>query len=295
MSQRIVVKSFADLALVLKLEDLAPEPVVETSSPPVTTATQEEPPDLARLLADLEAAGATLAEMTRRDEERRAQARRDLEEYDAVLAAQREAEQARSRAQQVRVQAEALAQTGFTEEVQATAARIAANARQAETAATAMAEQRRAEAERLAGQPDIQRLLNERRQQEQAEQARREEVERARRVSEAVEAGRVALQAGRLAEARAALDAAGSVAPDHPDVQGLRRRFEQREFVHRRFECQWRNSAGSRDEGQETSGPRAVDLARRAPPDASKRKKLSVCADCEGVPVASSERTSARI
>ncbi|MCW5880198.1 MAG: hypothetical protein KIS91_04595 [Anaerolineae bacterium] len=173
MSQRIVVKSFTDLALVLKLEDLPAEPSAEAPATATVTATQDEPPDLAQLLADLEAAGATLAEMTRCDEARRVQARRDLDAYDAVAASQREAEQARDRAQQVREQAEALAQTGFTEEVQTTAARIEETARRAETTATAMAEQRRLEAERLADQPDIQRLLAERRQHEEAEQARR--------------------------------------------------------------------------------------------------------------------------
>lgn len=233
MSQRIVVKSFTDLALVLKLEDLPAEPSAEAPATATVTATQDEPPDLAQLLADLEAAGATLAEMTRCDEARRVQARRDLDAYDAVAASQREAEQARDRAQQVREQAEALAQTGFTEEVQTTAARIEETARRAETTATAMAEQRRLEAERLADQPDIQRLLAERRQHEEAEQARRAEVERARRVAEAVDAGCAALQAGLLAEAQAALDAAASDAPDHPDVQDLRRRLAQREFAAR--------------------------------------------------------------
>lgn len=233
MSQRIVVKSFADLALVLKLEDLPAEPTTEAPATPAATATQDDPPNLARLLADLEAAGATLAEMARRDEERRAQARRDLDTYDAMVASQREAEQARDRAQQVREQAEALAQTGFTEEVQATAAGIAETARRAETTATAMAEQRRVDAERLAGQPDIQRLLAERRRQEEAEQARREKAERASRVAEAVEAGRAALQAGRLTEAQVALEAAALDAPDHPDVQDLRRRLARREFAAR--------------------------------------------------------------
>lgn len=232
MSQRIVVKSFADLALVLNLEDLPADPAGQASSSPVTsTVTDGAPTDLARLLAELEAASATLVEMTRRDQEQRASALRDLEQYDALVAAQREAEQARDRAQQVRVQAEALAEAGFTDEARATAARVVESAHQAETMAAGLVEQRRHEAERLAARLDLERLLAERRRQEEAERARQEAAERTQRVAEAVEAARVALEAGRLAEARETLEVVAADGVDDPAVASLRQRVEQREFA----------------------------------------------------------------
>ncbi len=232
MSHRIVVKSFADLALVLNLEDLPAAPPVEASTPPPTApVTNEEPPDLARLLADLEAASATLADLARRDQEQRTAALRDLEQYDALVASQREAEQACDQAHRVRGQAEALAETGFTDEARATARHLAERACQAETAATRLAEQRRAEAEQLAAGLDLERLLAERRRQAEAEHARQVEAERARRIGETVARARAALEAGRLAEARAAFEDVVHEAGDAPEVKELAQRITQREFA----------------------------------------------------------------
>ncbi|MCW5853236.1 MAG: hypothetical protein KIT87_24420 [Anaerolineae bacterium] len=232
MSHRIVVKSFADLALVLNLEDLPAGPPVEASAPPPTSpVSNEEPPDLVRLLADLETASATLVDLARRDQEQHTAALRDLEQYDALVANQREAEQARDQAQRVRGQAEALAETGFTDEARATAGHVAESAHQAETAAARLAEQRRVEAEQLAARLDLERLLTERRRQAEAEHARQREAERARRISETVSRARGALEAGRLAEARAALEGVVHDAGDAPEVKELARRIAQREFA----------------------------------------------------------------
>src|SRR5207245_1925218 len=71
------------------------------------------------LLAELESASATLAIVARQDEETRAVALRDLERYDALVAAQAEAEAARGRAREVREQAEAFAQHAFADEARA--------------------------------------------------------------------------------------------------------------------------------------------------------------------------------
>ena len=231
MSHRIVVKSFADLALVLNLEDLPSDPPVEASPPPTSRVTNEEQPDLAHLLADLEAASATLADLARRDQEQRTAALHDLEQYDALVTAQREAEQARDQAQRVRAQAEALVETGFTDEARATARGVAESARQAETAATRMAEQRRAEVEQLAAHLDLERLLAERRRQEEAECVRQREIERDTRIRGAVERAQVALEAGRVAEARAALEGVVLEAGEAPEVKELAGRIAQREFA----------------------------------------------------------------
>src|SRR5512142_1600866 len=103
MSRSIVVKSFAELAEVLNLDDLPAGPAPEAAdSATQSVEPQSAVPDLASLLAELEEASATLAAITRRDQEARASALRDLEQYDALIARQREAEEALSHARKVR-------------------------------------------------------------------------------------------------------------------------------------------------------------------------------------------------
>lgn len=226
----IVLKSFAELANVLDLDARpeAPAEVVAEESTPVALA--EPAADLAGLLAELEAASATLASVARQDEETRALALRDLERYDALVAQQREAEQARERALQVRREAEALADDAFAEEARAAARRVAELAARAAAAAAALAEQRRQEAEQLAAQLDLERLLAERRRRAEAEKAKAAEAERARRLTGALARARTALEAGRLEEARAVLGPAANENPDNADVASLMQIIAQREL-----------------------------------------------------------------
>src|SRR5205823_3029695 len=102
------------------------------------------------LLAELDAASATLATVSRQDQETRAVALRDLEQYDSLVAQQRQAEQAVERAGHVRREAEEFVANAFAEEALAAATHVASLATRAEAAAKALAEQRRLDAERLA-------------------------------------------------------------------------------------------------------------------------------------------------
>src|SRR5579883_2576775 len=225
----IVLKSFAELANVLDLDARPEAPagmVVEESTP---VAPAEPAADLAGLLAELEAASATLATIARQDQETRALALRDLEQYDALVAQQREAEQARERALQVRREAEALADNAFAEEARAAARRVAELAAGAETAAAALAAQRRQEAERLTAQLDLERLLAERRRRENAEKAKAAEAERARRLTGALAQAKAALEAGRLEEAKALLGLVRSEDSDNAEVVSLMQIMAQRE------------------------------------------------------------------
>lgn len=232
MSRSIVVKSFAELAEVLDLAELPDGPAAEVPEHPREPAAPVDTSiDLAGLLAELEAAGATLATVTRQDQEARALALRDLEQYDALVGQQREAQGAYERARQVRREAEALTESAFAEEARAAAARVAALAAQAEAAAARLVEERRQEAERLSAQLDLERLLAERRRQEEAEKAKAAEAERARRLSGALARARSALEAGRLQEAEELLGTVASEYPDNPEVASIRIMIAQRELV----------------------------------------------------------------
>ncbi len=231
MSRSIVLKSFAELAEVLNLDDLPEGPVpgvADSTAPPAELQTAV--PDLASLLAQLEEAGATLAAIGRRDQETRASALRDLEQYDSLVARQREAEGALKRARQVRLEAESLAAAAFADEAQAAAMRTAGLAARAEEAAMTLAERCRQDAKRLASQLDLERLLAERRRREEAEKAKAAEAERARRLSGALARASVALEAGRFEEAKDLLGVAGNEFPGSPEVNSLKQIIAQREL-----------------------------------------------------------------
>ncbi|MBI4496643.1 MAG: hypothetical protein HY689_01930 [Chloroflexi bacterium] len=232
MSQTTVLKSFAELAEALNLDDLPagldPEPM---GSPDDAVPMEETTSSLAELLAELEAASATLSAVARRDQEARMLALRDLERYDRAVAQQQEAEQARERAQQVRCEAEGLMERAFAEDARASARRVAALAAQAEAAATRLAQERRQEVERLASQLDLEQILEERQRQEAEEKAKAAEAEKARRLFGALAQVKEALEAGRLAEAQGLLGPVASEYPDDPEVASLRNIIAQRELT----------------------------------------------------------------
>ncbi|HZS00059.1 MAG TPA: hypothetical protein VFE37_15200, partial [Chloroflexota bacterium] len=113
-------------------------------------------------------------------------------------------------------------------EAQAAAERVAELAGKAEATAATLAAQRRREAERLAAQLDLERLLAERRKQEEAEKAKAAEAERAERLSGALARAKAALEAGRLEEAQAVLGPVATENPDHAEVASLLKIIAQR-------------------------------------------------------------------
>jgi len=105
--------------------------------------------------------------------------------------------------------------------------RIAVNA---EVAAIDAAKHWQRETERLAAQLDLERLLAERRRQEEAEKAKAAEAEKARRLAGILAQARGALEAGRFEEANALLGPLAKESPDNPDVASLKTIIAQREL-----------------------------------------------------------------
>jgi hypothetical protein len=228
MSRSIVLKSFAELANVLDFDALPDGPTDAVAEGTAPSVPAEPAADLAGLLAELEVASATLTTVARQDQETRTLALRDLAQYDALVAEQREAEHAHERARQVWREAEALAAGAFAAEARAAAERVVELAGKAEAAAATLVEQRRREAERLAAQLDLERLLAERQRQEAAEKAKAAEAERAERLSGALTRAKAALEAGRLEEAEAVLGPVATENPDHAEVASLLKIMAQR-------------------------------------------------------------------
>ena len=241
MSQTTIVKSFADLPQLLNLDDLPTGPAeagAETSpyelvsdSAIESVAEAETPIDLADLLAELEAASATLAAVARQDEEIRALAVRDLERYDTLAVTVRQAEHAHERASELRRRAEYLSAEAFASEARVAAERVVVLAATSEAVAGRIAAERRAELEQLASQLDLERLLAERQRQEEAERARAAEAERARRLSGALAEASEALGAGRIEEAKALAGSVSREDPDNAEAASLMTIIAQREMA----------------------------------------------------------------
>ena len=99
MSHSIVVKSFAELAELIELDDLPAESITEAGeSSTGSESLVDTVVDLGALLAELHAASATLTSFAHQDEEAREVALRDLEQYEEFVAQEREGEEAGYRA-----------------------------------------------------------------------------------------------------------------------------------------------------------------------------------------------------
>lgn len=228
-----VLKSFAELAEALDFHEPTDERAVVEGTAAESVSEAPSPPahDLQELLTELQTAGATLAAIARRDQEARTVALRDLERYDAIVAQQREAEQAHERAVQVCEQAESLAERAYADEARTEARRVAQIALQAERVAEQAVTEWKREAEVLAAQLDLQRLLAERRGQEEAEKAKAAEAEKARRLAGALARTRSALDAGRMEEAKGLLGTAANENPCNPEINSLKTIIAQRELT----------------------------------------------------------------
>lgn len=228
-----ILKSFAELAEALNVDELPDEETAHESTPgSVPNVVPDAEHNLQELLTQLQSASATLATIARRDQEARDLALRDLERYDQFVARQREAERAYEQAQQVREGAQQVAEGAFADQARAEAERVLAIASRAEEAAAHVVERWCGEAEQLAAQLDLVRLLEERRRQQEAEKAKAAEAERARRLAGALARVRAALDAGRFEEARGVL--LGPVAnenPDNPEVSSLKSIIAHREMT----------------------------------------------------------------
>lgn len=231
MSQSIVVKSFAELANLFPEDDVQSFDESADALPSLTSAVgrSDSGIDLSELVEELDAARVTLARMIVKDQEERATALRDLERYDTLARQQEEAEFARDRASQIRREAEAFISRAYSEEARAEAARIAGAARKAEELALKRAEAWQNEAERLAMELDLERLLLERQRQEEAEKAKAAATETAERLSGALVRAKAALDAGQFEEARRALEKVGSDNPNNPEIASLIAIITQRE------------------------------------------------------------------
>jgi len=232
MSQSITLKSFGELADALGLDPIPEDNPGDAGDQAAAPAATGNPvPDLVDLLTELEVASGSLAAIVRRDQEVRALALQDLERYDSILAKQREAEQAHNHAQRVRHEAEALSERAFAEEARAEATRIGRIAVRAEVAASGAVNHWQARAEELASQLDLERLLEERRRQEQADKAKAAEAERARRLAGALARARGALEAGRCEEAKELLGPVANENPGNPEITTLTTIIAQRELA----------------------------------------------------------------
>lgn len=178
-------------------------------------------PDLATLVDRLASAGAALASLLRADEEARAAAADLMARYEAAMDERRRAEAALGHARQVRAQAEALATGAFVDDNRAAAAEVLDVAALAEAEAERAMAARGREAEALATDPAIARLLDERRREERRRETEAAAADRARRLREGLAAAERSLAAGRLKEAGALLGSLAKEHPDSPDVSSL--------------------------------------------------------------------------
>lgn len=232
MSQQIVLKSFEELA------DLFPEEEVQLASSEDADGdtssflpNDDDCANLANLCRQLEAAGVALARIIVRDQQERERAARDLERYDALVRQQHEAEHARSEAGRVRQEAEAFAELAYAESARAEAAQIALIARRAEDIAAAQVESWREDAERLAAELNLERLLEVRRREEEIAQEKAAAAERARRLDAALARARSALDAGQVAEARGLTAFLSSEDPGNPEIASFQGIIARRELA----------------------------------------------------------------
>jgi hypothetical protein len=232
MTHGIVVKSFAELANFLSLADL-PQPAMEGNAalPDAPSPPAADRLDLADLLAELESASLTLATVMRQDQEARTVALRDLEQYDTLVTRCQHAERVVDQARKIRQDAEGLIDGAFAEESRSQAQRIVDTAARAEQTAGRLATAWQEEAERLAAQLDLERLLVERRRQEEGEKARAAAALRAERLSGALARALTSLEAGRCMEARGLLETVASENPDNPEIASLTKMIAQRELA----------------------------------------------------------------
>jgi hypothetical protein len=238
----ITLKSFAELADVLNVENLPPGPpdpaaaadistdvmpVNPTASEPglvvpqTTRSTSVQPVDLAGVMAQLAHVSSDLESMARSDARARELATIELAQYETLAAEREQAERALTEARSVRATAELLVREAFTNEARIESARHAAAARSTELLCTQLLAERVRAAEELACRPHLARVLAERRrlEREQAAAEARTEEERLARYSNGLEGAKHAQREGRLDEACTILVRLATDFPNDDQIQ----------------------------------------------------------------------------
>ncbi len=229
----VIVKSFADLASVIDVENLPAGPTEPTTALTNDQSSMEDqrgdqaadaagteivvtPPlsaplaaqDLAGLVAQLARMSSGLETMAREDARAREQATVELAQYEALAADRGEAERALAEARQVRATAERLVCQAFSKDARDRAAEHAALARAAELQCVQLLAQCVRAADELASRPYLAQVLAERgrREEERADAVRQEAADRAQRLATGLDAARQALRDERPDDAVALLD-----------------------------------------------------------------------------------------
>jgi len=238
----VIVKSFADLASVIDVENLPAGPAEPTTVLTNDQSSTEDqrgdqaadgavtvsPPsaphvaqDLAGLVAQLARMSSGLETMAREDARAREQATIELAQYEALAAERGEAERALAEARQVRGAAERLVSQAFSKDARDRAAEHAALARAAELQCVQLLAQRVRAADELASRPYLAQVLAERgrREEERAEAARQEAADRAQRLAAGLDAARQALREEQPDDAVALLNPLARQFPSDAEIR----------------------------------------------------------------------------
>src|SRR5581483_428593 len=233
MAHEITLNSFADLASFFEAGNLN-EATSEYVAPVATIVRHSEDVDpgssLRDIVEELERANATLTTIARRDEEARNQALSDLERYDGLIDQLHRAEAALSRARELLDRAQLVADEAFHEEAREAAIHVVTIAQASDQRAAELVMQIREQVDALAQDVDIDRLLRLRRRIEEQEQAKAAQSERAERLSVSLKRASVALDLGRVEEARALLGPFAAENPVDAQVASLLDRIAQAEL-----------------------------------------------------------------
>jgi hypothetical protein len=187
-------------------------------------------PNAESLAARLQVLLSAVLEVERLSRQAREAAASDLARYDALVTARQVLEHHQREAAGIRERSEQLAASAFGQQARAAAASTLAESRQLEQTLGDLVEQRTADAAAFqTGHPDVESLVQERRQHA-AEARRRElEAERARRLADLLQAGDLALRQGALAEAQECLRRLKAEFPNEEEhIGALRTRLHQR-------------------------------------------------------------------
>lgn len=222
-SRHVILRSLEELADYFETAEATSPPAADACPQAVEPASGDAAvalgqcdaeQDLGSLLAQLQQASASLAELVKQDQESRERAVGLLDQYDTLQGELAEAERAVQTARVVGQRAEALGGAALDGAVGAAAGQIAVIAGRAEAAASRVREERQTVLQDLARQPMLDRLLQERRREAAQEHERAVEAERYKVRAGRLAAVRAALAASRLEEAQALL---GSLEKDYPD------------------------------------------------------------------------------
>ena len=256
MSEQIVARSFAELSAFLHLTESAvfdtaedvpdldagttaallamippddpdrhlPEDSDATGVPidPNETEGASLPVDLAALLTTIEEASLDLEAATRADAAARELARCLLARHDELCAAIAQTQQAHEQLSRLLADASALRAGGFTDAARQTGERIGGGLARADEAASVSLAKLTTEAAAIAAAPDVQRLLAERRNEEEAQRSRVATQLATRRLAAALARVREALALGGIAEASALLGEVEVEHAGHPEVLAIR-------------------------------------------------------------------------